>query len=136
MVEIEIQYEGNLRCRATHKPSGATIYTDAPVDNHGRGEAFGPTDLAATALGTCMATLMGIAAKRHGINCEGIRAIVRKTMSSDAPRRIAKLEVDYFIPLAADHPQRQLLENAARTCPIHYSLHPDIEQNFQFHWEG
>ncbi|NIP97177.1 MAG: OsmC family protein, partial [Akkermansiaceae bacterium] len=92
MVEIEINYEGQLRCGAEHGPSKDTLKTDAPVDNHGRGEAFSPTDLVATALGSCMLTIMGIVAQRDGIPLEGSRARVVKHMSTDTPRRIAKLE--------------------------------------------
>jgi len=134
MVEIDIYYEGDLHCRAIHKPSGAEIQTDAPIDNHGRGENFSPTDLATAALGTCMATLMGIAAQQRGIDIKGTRVVVRKEMSKTGPRRIARLEVDYFVPLPADHPQRKLLEAAALGCPIHHSLHPDIEQKIEFYY--
>lgn len=136
MIEIEVNYEGDLHCNATHLPSGASIQTDAPIDNHGRGECFSPTDLTAASFGSCMLTLMGIAAQRHNIDLKGMRAKVRKFMSTEPPRRIGRLEVDYHIPLPPDHPKRQLLENAALTCPIHYSLHPDIEQKIEFYWEG
>lgn len=136
MVEININYEGDLHCRVEHGPSGAIIQTDAPVDNHGRGECFSPTDLAAAALGACMATIMGIAAQRYNIDLRGIKVKVAKEMSKDTPRRIAKLTVNYHVPLAVDHPQRKLLEAAALSCPVHHSLHPDIEQDIQFHWEG
>jgi putative redox protein len=134
MLEIDIYYEGDLHCRAVHKPSGAVIQTDAPVDNHGRGENFSPTDLATAALGTCMATLMGIAAQQHGIDLKGTHVVVRKEMSKTPPRRIARFEVDYHVPLPANHPQRELLEAAARGCPVHHSLHPDIEQKIAFYY--
>ena len=127
MVEIRLDYEGDLHCSAVHGPSGAVISTDAPVDNNGRGEAFSPTDLVATALGACMATVMGIAARRKGVALEGMRITVKKHMSADAPRRIARLEVDIEMPLPADHPERASLEAMARGCPVHHSLHPDIE---------
>lgn len=136
MVEIEISYAGGLRCRAVHGPSGAVLETDAPVDNHGEGGNFSPTDLAATALGTCMLTLMAIAARRHGLELDGVRVKVLKEMSKDAPRRIARLAVEYHLPLPPEHPQRALLENAARTCPVHHSLHPEIEQDIRFLWNG
>lgn len=135
MVELEINYLGGLHCQALHVPSGAIIETDAPVDNHGRGECFSPTDLAAAALGTCMLTVMAIAAERHAIDLKGAHIRVRKEMSQNAPRRIAYLQVDYFLPLAADHPQRKFLEATALGCPIHHSLHPDIKQNIVFHWQ-
>lgn len=136
MVKIDIRYEGGLRCAATHGPSGQTVFTDAPVDNHGRGESFSPTDLTATALGSCMATIMGIVAERHELDLRGMAIEVTKTMSADAPRRISKLETLIKVPLPPDHPQRALLENAALTCPVHKSLHPDMEKPVDFRWIG
>ena len=136
MVHIDIQYTGGLRCRAVHGPSGMEILTDAPVDNHGKGEAFSPTDLAATSLGACMATVMGIAAERHGVSIEGTTVSVDKEMSSDSPRRISRIEVVFTIPLPPDHPRRALLEAAALACPVHHSLHPDIEKPVGFDWVG
>ena len=134
MVRIQLSYQGGLRCAATHEPSGNTISTDAPLDNNGRGEAFSPTDLVATALGACMATVMGIVAERKDIPLEGLRIEVRKHMSEDAPRRIARLEVDLHMPVPAEHPERKLLESAARGCPVHHSLHPDIAIAFNWIW--
>jgi uncharacterized OsmC-like protein len=134
MVRIQLSYQGGLRCSATHEPSGNTITTDAPLDNNGRGEAFSPTDLVATALGACMATVMGIVAERKAISLEGLRIEVRKHMSEDAPRRISRLEVDLHMPVPAAHPERKLLESAARGCPVHHSLHPDIETVFNCIW--
>jgi hypothetical protein len=134
MVRIQLSYQGGLRCSATHEPSGNTITTDAPLDNNGRGEAFSPTDLVATALGACMATVMGIVAERKAISLEGLRIEVRKHMSEDAPRRISRLEVDLHMPIPAAHPERKLLESAARSCPVHHSLHPDIETVFSWFW--
>ena len=136
MVRISISYEGGLRSAATHGPSGQTLHTDAPVDNHGRGESFSPTDLVATALGSCMATIMGIVAERHQLDLRGMEIGVTKVMSADAPRRIAKLETTINVPLPPDHPQRVLLENAALTCPVHKSLHPDMEKPVVFRWVG
>ena len=136
MVEIEIAYEGGLRCRAAHGPSGDVIRTDAPVDNHGRGEAFSPTDLVAAALGACFSTIMGIVAERKGLDLAGLRVVVRKGMSAQPPRRIARLEVDVEVPLAADHPERPLLESAALACPVHQSLHPEIEVGVRWAWRG
>ncbi|MEX1044654.1 MAG: OsmC family protein, partial [Chthoniobacterales bacterium] len=136
MVKIDIRYEGGLRCAATHGPSGQTLHTDAPVDNHGRGESFSPTDLVATALGACMATIMGIAADRHQLDLRGMTIEVTKVMSTDTPRRIAKLETTIKVPWAAAHPQRVLLEKAALTCPVHKSLHPEIEKPVDFLWAG
>ena len=112
MVSLTSTYEGGLRCRATHGPSGTTLITDAPVDNHGTGESCSPTDLVATALGACMMTIMGIAAERHGVNLVGMKVETVKGMSKDLPRRIASLRTTLTIPLPADHPQRPLLEQA------------------------
>lgn len=136
MVTIAVRYEGGLRCKATHGPSGQTLHTDAPVDNHGRGESFSPTDLVAAALGACMATIMGIAAERHQLDLRGMSIEVSKVMSADAPRRIAKLATTIKVPLPADHPQRVLLENAALTCPVHKSLSAEMEKPVEFEWIG
>lgn len=134
MSEIEILYEGDLHCQTTHKSSGTTLQTDAPLDNQGRGEKFSPTDLVGTALGTCMVTIMGIAAHKRGVDIKGARVIVHKKMSKDLPRRIVCLEIDYFVPLPADHPHRKFLEAATLACPVMHSLHPKIEKKIKFHW--
>ena len=136
MVEIQIDYEGQLRCAAEHMPSGNKLTTDAPVDNKGRGESFSPTDMVATALGTCMATIMGIAAEQREIDLKGLRLIVQKEMSADLPRRIARLEVEINVPVAEDDPDRKVLENAALNCPVNHSIHPDIEVNIDWRWQG
>lgn len=134
MVEIKIDYAGDLHCNAVHGPSGTVLETDAPVDNNGRGESFSPTDLVATALGACMATVMGIVARRKDIDLAGMRIAVRKHMSTDTPRRISRLEVELDMPLPADHPERRLLESAGLGCPVHHSLHPDIEVVLDWRW--
>jgi len=136
MVNVASTYEGGLRCRAVHGPSGTTLVTDAPVDNHGKGESFSPTDLVATALGACMMTIMGIVAERHGLDLTGMTAETEKVMSAAPPRRIASLRTRITVPLPADHPQRQPLEQAARTCPVHKSLHPEIDAAIKFVWRG
>lgn len=135
MVEIKLSYEGELHCSAVHTPSGNTLVTDAPVDNNGRGQAFSPTDLVATALASCMATVIGIVAKRKEIAVEGMTVVVRKHMTTDQPRRIAKLELDLDLPLPASHPDRKLLESAARGCPVHHSIHPDIDVVMNWKWQ-
>jgi len=135
MVEIIIDYEGDLHCNAIHGPSGSRLETDAPVDNNGRGEAFSPTDLVATAVGTCMATVMGIVAKRKNIPLDGLRVTVRKFMSDESPRRITCLEVDIHLPLPADHPDCKVFESAARSCPVYHSIHPDIEVLMHWLWQ-
>jgi len=136
MVKVSSTYEGALRCRAVHGPSGGVLVTDAPVDNHGKGESFSPTDLVATALGACMMTIMGILAERHGLDLTGMTAETEKVMTAQPPRRIASLHTRITIPLPADHPQRQALEQAAHTCPVHKSLHPDIDAAVEFVWQG
>jgi putative redox protein len=136
MVTITSIYEGGLRCTATHSPSGTTLTTDAPVDNHGKGESFSPTDLVATAIASCMMTMMGIAAKPHGIDLMGTTVSIGKEMSGDMPRRIISLRSVMTIPLPSDHPQRALLENAAKACPVKHSLSPEIDSTVEFKWVG
>ncbi len=136
MVEIHAVYEGGLRCSAIHGPSGSAIETDAPVDNHGKGERFSPTDLAATSLGTCMMTIMGIYAEKNGIDLTGTKVRVLKEMTPEPPRRIAKLTVEMTLSLPADHPRREALERVALGCPVYLSLHPEIEKAVTFAWAG
>jgi hypothetical protein len=136
MVEISVRYEGDLRCSARHGPSGSTLVTDAPVDNHGKGEAFSPTDLLAAALPACMMTIMGIVAAREGLDLRGMTATTTKVMSTDAPRRIASLHTIITLPIAADHPHRGKLEQAAHTCPVHKSLRESIEADVTFMYRG
>ena len=127
MHQIEIAYKSNLRTQCNHLQSGHEISTDAPVENHGNGEAFSPTDLVVTALGSCLLTIMGIAAKTHGINIDQSIARVTKIMSKN-PRRIGKIIVDIDIPYELSTKEKRLLNQAAKACPVHYSLHPDIEK--------
>jgi uncharacterized OsmC-like protein len=134
-VQIDVTYEGGLRTRATHGPSRNSLITDPPVDNCGRGESFSPTDLVATALGTCMATLMGIYAERHGIDLRGMHVTVKKEMVQTPVRRIGRLTCEIQVPLPPEHPHREALERAARTCPVHQSLHPDVEKPVTFLWQ-
>lgn len=136
MVEISIKYLGDLRCEAHHEPSGVVLVTDAPVDNEGRGESFSPTDLAATSLGACMLTIMGITARKQGVDLGETKVKVTKEMTAQLPRRIAKLTVVFTIPLPASHEKREMLETAARNCPVHLSLHPDVVQEMRFDWIG
>jgi putative redox protein len=134
VVEVRVRYEGGLRCQATHGPSGATLSTDAPVDNHGKGEAFSPTDLVATALGTCILTVMGIAAERHGWSIEGAQATVEKRMVADPARRIAALEVVVRMPSSPDQKARTILERIARACPVHHTLSEHTKAPVRFEW--
>jgi putative redox protein len=138
MVEIRIRYHSGLRCDAEHGPSSEKLYTDAPVDNHGRGESFSPTDLVATALGTCMLTVMGILANAEGWDIDGIDVLVKKGMSKDPPRRIIRLAVDVTVPAAVaarlDAAARSDLEERARTCPVMQSINPGIDVPLRFTW--
>jgi len=135
MVSISIEYTGGLHCRAVHGPSKATIETDAPSDNMGKGEAFSPTDLVGAALATCILTTMAIVGERHGIDLRGATALVSKEMS-DAPRRIGRLTTEVHIPLPGNHPQRELLEKTALGCPVHRSLAAELERPTEFFWKG
>jgi putative redox protein len=134
MATIHNTYTGALRTTAKHLASGNTIITDAPVDNNGRGEAFSPSDLVCAALGSCMMTIMGIVADRSSINIEGMEIETTKIMSAE-PRRIAEVVLTFKMPLNNyTSKEKAMLENAARTCPVALSLHPDIKQtvNFQY----
>jgi putative redox protein len=137
LVRIDISYEGNLHCRAVHGPSGRVLETDAPVDNHGRGESFSPTDLLATALGCCMQTVMGILAQERGYNLEGSAVRVIKHMTPP-PRRVARLEVTLDVPTARaagiDATGRADLERRANECPVRLSLLPAIDVPITFNW--
>jgi putative redox protein len=134
MVTIQVEYQGDLHCKAVHGPSRAEINTDAPIDNQGRGESFSPTDLVATALGSCMLTVMGIQARTLNIDIAGATATVEKEMSGTAPRRIQSLTVKIHVPHALSSEDRLKLERAAHTCPVHKSLHPDIQVPIEFVW--
>ena len=134
MVEIDIEYEGDLHCQLTHAPSGATIGTDAPTDNQGKGEAFGPSDLVAASLGSCMMTVMGIFARRKEIDLRGSRVRVRKEMIAGPQRRIGRLEVVFELPGHIDMTHRAALESAAHTCPVERSLHPDVKVDVRFNY--
>jgi putative redox protein len=134
MVEIQVVYEGDLHTRCVHGPSGSALETDAPVDNEGRGERFSPTDLLATALGSCMLTVMGILARRRGFKLEGARVRVEKHMAERPVRRVARLALDFAMPPGIPEDARKPLERAAHTCPVHQSLHPDVAVELRFHW--
>jgi putative redox protein len=134
MVEVNVVYQGKLRCKATHGPSGSEILTDAPTDNMGEGKYFSPTDLVATALGSCMLTIMGMVAERDGLDISGTTVTVIKEMVAAPARRIGKLTVEFNVKGDLTETQQQKLKNAAMTCPVHKSLHPDIEVPVKFNW--
>ncbi|EAR18472.1 OsmC family protein [Synechococcus sp. W2B2] len=132
MTNITCTYTGDLHCEAIHSGSGATLSTDAPLDNEGKGEAFSPTDLLATSLATCMLTIMGITARSRGWSLEGASASVDKVMSTDGPRRIDTLRVTLQLPEQLDDDQRALLQRVAEQCPVKRSIVPLI--NAEIHW--
>ncbi len=132
MSKIEISYKEDFRTVCSYQ--GKEIWTDAPKDNEGKGEFFSPTDLLATALGSCALTLMGIAAKRLGVSMKGVKADVEKTMKLTPVRSIGRLIVHIYFPGVIDEKLTETLERAAKGCPVHYSLHPDVIQEFHFHY--
>jgi putative redox protein len=133
-VEMDIEYQGQLRCAATHGPSKQTIATDAPVDNGGKGEAFSPTDLVGAAAGTCIVTVMGIAAQKMGVDIAGTRVHVTKEMVADPVRRIGAITVTVTLPkgLALSEDDKKRIEQAGATCPVKQSLHPGVRVNLSF----
>lgn len=134
MATSKITYNGNLRTTSVHLQSGTEIITDAPTDNQGMGEAFSPTDLLATSLGNCMLTIVGIAAKAHSFNIDGTEAEITKVMAAE-PRRVAEIHVNLKFP-ANNYSQKEkdIIERSAKTCPVAYSLHPDIKQEIKFEY--
>lgn len=134
MVRLSIDYQGELHCQVTHEPSGATFQTDAPKDNQGRGETFSPTDLVATALGSCMATTMAIVGRRHGIELGSINVTVDKEMTSEGPRTIRRLITHVYFPFGRDADPEQIFEQTALNCPVFLSLGEDVEKPVTFHW--
>jgi putative redox protein len=132
MVAQSFRYLGELRCEATHSPSKVTLITDAPTDNHGRGESFSPTDLLVTALATCKVTTMAIAVEQEGIRLAGTKVYAEKHMSTDPPRRIARIVMRIDFPAGIADGQRTRLENIARGCPVARSIHPDIKLDLTF----
>lgn len=135
MVSINVSYQGELHCEAKHGPSGQTLATDAPVDNKGRGETFSPTDLVATGLAACMATIIGQQADTLGIDISGMTLDVDKIMSTERPRRIVELPVRIGMPIPFDQKTATMMERAAKTCPVHHSIHPDIKVGISFSWK-
>ena len=135
MVTIQATYEGDLCCTSVHGPSEHTVKTDAPKDNMGLGRYFSPTDLVATALATCILTTLGIVAKRREIDLKGAKATVEKHMNAE-PRRIGRLPVAVTIEGSYSDEEKLVLERAARTCPVHKSLHPDVDAPITFKWIG
>jgi len=136
MVEARVVYEGQLHCSITHGPSGANIQTDAPKDNNGKGEAFSPTDLVGAALASCMLTIMGIYAQRQNIELKGASGRIVKEMVTTPERRIGKLTVELKLPASVPQEHRAALEKAALACPVHKSLHPDVQKVVTFSYDA
>lgn len=130
----KVVYLGNLRTECTHLKSDASFITDAPTDNNGKGEAFSPTDTVATALASCMLTVMGIKAKSLEVNIEDSCAEVTKVMTSN-PRRISQIVIHFNMNVSIDEKNKSILEHTANTCPVHFSLHPDIKKEIVFNWK-
>jgi len=135
MATSTIKYLGDLRTEATHIQSGDKIITDAPLDNNGKGEAFSPTDLLATSLASCMLTIMGIAARGRTINIDGTTCEITKVMAAE-PRRVSEIHAALNFVNPYTDKEKAVLENAAKTCPVFYSLHPDIKKVITFNYSG
>jgi putative redox protein len=134
METIRTVYTGELRTEATHVKSGVRVITDAPADNQGKGESFSPSDMLAAALGSCMLTIMGIAARTHTINIDGTKIRVTKVMAAN-PRRVSEVHVEFDMPPNNyTEKEKAILDHAARTCPVALSIHPDIKQLIQFNF--
>lgn len=133
MATIETVYLGGLRTEATHVQSGTKIITDAPVDNQGKGEAFSPTDLLSASLASCMLTIMGIKARAHNIDIDNTSCSVTKIMAAD-PRRVAEIIISFKFPNQYTEQEQAMLERAALTCPVYYSVHEDLKKTVDFGW--
>jgi len=134
MPTSKVTYLGELRTSSVHLQSGSEIISDAPIDNNGKGEAFSPTDTVANGLASCMFTVMGIKAREMGIDFSGSTADVTKVMAAE-PRRISEIHVTFNMNIEADEKTKIILERTALTCPVHYSLHPDIKREIVFNWK-
>ena len=134
MATSKVTYIGELRTSSIHINSGSEIISDAPVDNNGKGEAFSPTDTVANALASCMFTVMGIKAREMDVDFSGSTAEVTKVMAAE-PRRISEIHITFNMNLEADEKTRTILERTGMTCPVHYSLHPDIKKEIVFNWK-
>ena len=130
----KVTYLGDLRTSSVHLQSGSEIISDAPTDNHGRGEAFSPTDMIANALGSCMISIMAIKSKDLNVDLVGSTVEITKIMQSE-PRKIAKIIIALQMSVSADQKSKTILERAAMTCPVFLSLHPDIEKEVTFNWK-
>jgi putative redox protein len=133
MATISTTYIGDLKTEAIHLQSGSKLITDAPTDNHGKGEGFSPTDLLAESLAGCVLTVMALAARSHGINMDNTKCDVSKVMAPN-PRRVAEIILDFKFPMEYTDQEKKILELAASTCPVSVSLHPDLKKTINFGW--
>jgi putative redox protein len=135
MASVETIYLGELRTEATHLLSGNKLITDAPPDNQGRGEYFSPTDLVAASLGSCMVTVIGIAARTHNFNIDGTKLVITKVMTRESPRKIAEIIIDMTFP-KNDYPEKvkKIIEFTVKNCPVALSLHPDVKQTVTLYY--
>jgi len=134
MATLQTIYKGNLRTEVTHLQSGSVVITDAPTDNHGKGEHIGPTDMFVASLGSCMLTIMGISAQNHGFNIDGTTLTTTKIMA-DKPRRVAEIIIElHFPPNNFSEKERKILEKCGDECPVAQSLHPDVKQTIIYNW--
>lgn len=134
MATSKVTYLGDLRTKSVHLQSGTEMITDAPIDNNGKGEAFSPTDMVANSLATCMLTVMGIKARDMEVDFSGSTAEVTKIMAAE-PRRISEIHITFQMNLVTDEKTKMILERTAMTCPVFYSLHPDIKKEVVFNWK-
>lgn len=134
MTTLKTIYKGNLRTEITHLQSGAKVITDAPIDNNGKGEAISPTDMLAAALGSCMLTIMGMAANNHGFDIDGTEVEITKVMGTE-PRRIVEIQVILNFPRDYDDRTKRFIENAVKSCPAEHSLHPDIKRVITYNYK-
>ena len=136
MPTIETIYTGDLRTQALHLQSGKIVITDAPTNNQGKGEAFSPTDLLAASLGSCMLTIMGIAARTHGFNIDGTRAEITKIMAAN-PRRVGEIIIHlYFPPSSYSEKEKKIIEHSAYNCPVYLSLSENLKKTLYFHFSS
>ena len=133
-VEIDIEYIGGLKTRAVHGPSGSVLTTSAPKDNEGDGSSFSPTDLCTTSLGACMVTVMAIAARKHGVELDGTKLHLEKIMSTELPRRIARIPVTITLPAGVPPELRERLERAAHACPVQQAIGSNVQVELTFVW--
>ncbi len=134
MPTSKVTYLGNLRTSSIHLKSGSEIISDAPTDNNGKGEAFSPTDTVANGLASCMLTVMGIKARDLDVDFTNSTAEVTKIMGTE-PRRIVEIQVVFNMSIAVDEKTKTILEKTALTCPVWFSLHPDIKKEVTFNWK-